>query len=205
MNACYIMGNLGADPDAQYNAYNFCICRFDVAVSRGINKTTGEKRKTDFVSCVAYGDTGDLCAKYLRKGSKVLVEGHIRSRGIFVEGSDVTYKVSEVVIENITFFADVKRYIRMAENALSKKFNRSIKITPEIAKNDNVEHGVDRVTIGAVAGDMEDIAAGVNPDNRKVAERDSSNTWVSKTLHSKLGMSEASEEAGETDGQQPDE
>ena len=77
------IGNLGKDPET-FNGGS----RFSVAVSdRWKDKNTGEQREeTEWLNCVAFGKTGENAAKYLRKGSKVYVEGKLKTDSYEKEG-----------------------------------------------------------------------------------------------------------------------
>ncbi|MEO0467605.1 MAG: single-stranded DNA-binding protein [Pseudomonadota bacterium] len=75
-NKAIIAGNLGGDVETRAVGDN-TVAKFSVATSeRWKDKRTGErKEKTTWHSVEAWGRTAENCATYLRKGSKVLVEG----------------------------------------------------------------------------------------------------------------------------------
>jgi single-strand DNA-binding protein len=86
MNKIIIMGNLGNDPETrQFNDNDGnmtgMVANFNVAVHETIKDKQGNKVKaTEWFRCVAWGTTANFIEKYVLKGSKVLVEGKMKSR-----------------------------------------------------------------------------------------------------------------------------
>lgn len=75
MNKLTIIGNLTADPEMRTTPNGKTVTNFTVAVSR-----KGDKDKTDFFRCAAWGKTGEVCGQYLGKGKKVCVIGKVSAR-----------------------------------------------------------------------------------------------------------------------------
>ena len=72
MNLSILMGRLTKDPDTRTAQSGKTVSRFTLAVDR-----IGEG--ADFIGCVAFDKTADFISKYFRKGSKILVTGHIQT------------------------------------------------------------------------------------------------------------------------------
>ena len=80
-NKVILMGNLAKDPDVRYTPSKQKVARITVAVGRQWKSKTGEiQNHTDFIQVVAWAFSADICEKYLRKGSKVYVEGKLQTR-----------------------------------------------------------------------------------------------------------------------------
>lgn len=77
-----LIGNLGADPEVRHLQNGASVANFRIATSETYkDKTTGEKREqTEWHSIVAWRGLAEITEKYLRKGSKVYVEGKLRTR-----------------------------------------------------------------------------------------------------------------------------
>lgn len=77
-----IVGNLGADCEVRDLPNGGQVANFSVATSeKWTDKNTGENReKTEWHKIVAFGKLGEICGQYLRKGSKVLVEGKLETK-----------------------------------------------------------------------------------------------------------------------------
>lgn len=73
-----LVGNLGRDPEMRYLASGTAVTNFSVAVSDNYTNSAGEKvERTIWVRVSTFGKRAEVCNQYLKKGSKVLVEGHL--------------------------------------------------------------------------------------------------------------------------------
>ncbi len=82
INKCIIIGNLGQDPETKYLPSGGAVCNFTVATSESWkDKQTGEQKdKTEWHRIVAFRRLAEICGEYLRKGSKVYIEGKLQTR-----------------------------------------------------------------------------------------------------------------------------
>ena len=78
MNKLIIIGNLTKAPELRTTATGLNVCSFTVAVNR--RKKNGEGNEADFFNVSAWRERGEVCAKYLTKGSKVCVVGPVSVR-----------------------------------------------------------------------------------------------------------------------------
>ena len=79
MNTVHLCGRLVRDPEVRYSQGEkpTAIARYTIAVDR---KYQGEGNQTaDFIQVVAFGKNGEFVEKYLHKGMKILVTGHIQT------------------------------------------------------------------------------------------------------------------------------
>ncbi len=76
MNKVFLMGRLTAEPELKFTQTGKEVLSFSLAVDSGY----GEKKKTDFITCVAWEGTAKFISKWFRKGSLLLVEGALRTR-----------------------------------------------------------------------------------------------------------------------------
>ncbi len=73
-----IVGNLGKDPEMRYTPSGQAVTSFSVATSRQYTAGNGEQvKETVWFRVSAWGKTAEICNQYLKKGSKVLVEGRL--------------------------------------------------------------------------------------------------------------------------------
>ena len=82
VNQATIIGTLGRDPETKTFQNGGSITSFSVAVNESWNdKNTGEKKEhTEWLNIVANGKLAEICAQYLKKGSKVYICGKIKTR-----------------------------------------------------------------------------------------------------------------------------
>lgn len=102
MNKVILVGRLTRDPDVKYSGEDgsLCVARYGVAVDRP--RKSGEDNGADFPSCVAFGKTAEFAERYLRKGMKVGIVGHIQT-GSYVNNDGVKIYTTDVIIENQEF------------------------------------------------------------------------------------------------------
>jgi single-strand DNA-binding protein len=73
-----IAGNLGKDPEMRYTPSGQAVTSFSVATSRKYTSSNGEQvNETIWFRVSAWGKQAEICNQYLKKGSKVLVEGRL--------------------------------------------------------------------------------------------------------------------------------
>lgn len=82
VNKCIIIGNLGADPETKYMPSGGAVTNITVATSETWkDKNTGNAmEKTEWHRVVFFNKLAEIVGEYLRKGSKIYVEGSLRTR-----------------------------------------------------------------------------------------------------------------------------
>lgn len=82
VNKVIIVGNLGNDPEVRTMPNGEQVANISVATSESwTDKNTGEKREnTEWHRIVFYRRQAEICGQYLKKGSKVYVEGKLKTR-----------------------------------------------------------------------------------------------------------------------------
>lgn len=73
-----IVGNLGKDPEMRYTPSGQAVTSFPVASNRKYTSSNGEQvNETIWFRISAWGKQAEICNQYLKKGSKVLIEGRL--------------------------------------------------------------------------------------------------------------------------------
>lgn len=82
INKVILVGNLGADPEVRYMPSGGAVTNVTVATSEAWkDKQTGEaQERTEWHRVVFFNRLAEIAGEYLRKGSKVYVEGSLRTR-----------------------------------------------------------------------------------------------------------------------------
>ena len=82
INKVILIGNLGADPETRYTQGGAAITNLRIATSESWpDKATGERQeKTEWHRVVCFARLAEIAGEYLRKGSKVYIEGRIQTR-----------------------------------------------------------------------------------------------------------------------------
>ena len=102
MNKVILMGRLTRDPEIRFSQgeNSLAVARFTLAVDRRF-KRDGDQT-ADFISCVAFGRTAEFFEKYIKQGTKVVVEGRIQT-GSYTNRDNQKVYTTDVVVENAEF------------------------------------------------------------------------------------------------------
>lgn len=101
LNKAMIIGNLTRDPELRNTASGANVASFSVATSLIWNDANGQKQqKTEFHNVVAWRRLAEICEQYLRKGSKVFIEGRLQTTDWTGQDGVKRYR-TEIVAENL--------------------------------------------------------------------------------------------------------
>lgn len=101
MNNVILMGNLCADPELRSTQSGKSAVKFRLAVRRSYRNAQGEY-ESDFLSCVAFGNTADFIGKYFTKGRRMLAQGSVQTRSWDKEDGTKGYS-TEIVVNTAEF------------------------------------------------------------------------------------------------------
>ncbi len=82
VNKVILVGNLGRDPEVRYMPSGSAVANFSIATSESWkDKQSGEQQeRTEWHNIVMYGRLAEIAGEYLKKGSKVFIEGRLQTR-----------------------------------------------------------------------------------------------------------------------------
>ena len=80
MNKTILIGKLGQDPELKFTPSGSAVCQFSMATSEKYTKDGQKQEKTEWHNIVIWGKIAEVCNQYLKKGSKVMIEGKIQTR-----------------------------------------------------------------------------------------------------------------------------
>lgn len=81
LNKVMLIGNLGADPDVRATPNGAKVANFRIACTETWKDQSGQKQeRTEWVTIIAWRQQAEIAAKYLKKGSKVYIEGKLQTR-----------------------------------------------------------------------------------------------------------------------------
>lgn len=103
LNRVFLIGYLGADPELRYTASGQAVAEIRLATSESWKDKDGNKHeKAEWHRLVAWGKTGELCAKYLAKGRQAYFEGRIQTRSYDDKDGNKKY-ITEIVVNEVQF------------------------------------------------------------------------------------------------------
>ena len=109
LNNVQILGNLGHDIDLGYTQAGKAACTLRVATHERWKDREGDTREhTEWHSVAVFGPQAEHCARYLHKGSQVLIEGRLRTREWEDEAGNKRY-TTEVVARRVQFLSSSPR------------------------------------------------------------------------------------------------
>ncbi len=100
MNKVIFMGRLTRDPEVRYGNGGGAIARYSIAVDRRF-KREGQPT-TDFFNCTAFGKLGEFVEKYLKKGTKIVMEGEIQNDN-YTNKDGATVYGTQIIASSIEF------------------------------------------------------------------------------------------------------
>ena len=102
LNHVTILGRLTRNPELRRTQSGKAVASFALAVDRDF-----EKGKTDFIECVAWGNTAEFVSNYFTKGRAAVVSGRLQMRD-WQDKNGNKRTSAEVIAENV-YFADSKK------------------------------------------------------------------------------------------------
>lgn len=103
VNKAIIIGNLGQDPEIRYSQQGTPVVNFSVATSeKWTDKNTQQANEhTEWHRITVFGKQAENCNKYLSKGSKVYVEGKLKTSSYDKEGQ--THYATAIIAHTVQF------------------------------------------------------------------------------------------------------
>lgn len=100
VNKVILIGNLGVDPEVRYSAAGSAITNARLATTdQWKDRQTGEQQeKTEWHRIVFFGRLAEISGEYLKKGSKIFVEGRLQTRKW--QGQDGQDKYTTEIVAN---------------------------------------------------------------------------------------------------------
>jgi single-strand DNA-binding protein len=103
INKVILIGNLGIDPELRFTQSGTPVASFRIATSeRWKDKEGNQQEQTEWHNIVAWGRLGELCNEYLNKGSKVYIEGKLKTRKWQDQNGNDRY-TTDIVARDVQF------------------------------------------------------------------------------------------------------
>ncbi|MBD3156731.1 single-stranded DNA-binding protein [Candidatus Peregrinibacteria bacterium] len=101
LNKVQLIGNLTRDPEMKQIPGGQVVTTFSVATNLSWTDSSGQKQdKAEFHNVVAWRKLAEICGQYLKKGSKVYIEGRLQTRTWEAEDGSKRYR-TEIVADNM--------------------------------------------------------------------------------------------------------
>jgi single-strand DNA-binding protein len=101
LNKVLLIGRLGQDPELKYTQSGIAVAKFSVATSQQWKDQDGNTQdRTEWHNIVAWRRLAEICSEYLKKGSKVYLEGSLSTSSWEDENKKKHYR-TEVVLNDM--------------------------------------------------------------------------------------------------------
>lgn len=98
LNEVKLLGRIGKDLELKGTG-NKAYCKMNVATNF---KSKGKDEITDWHPVISFGVLAENCAKSLKKGSRVFINGHLKY-GKYEDRNKVTHYTAEIIADTVTF------------------------------------------------------------------------------------------------------
>ena len=101
VNKVMLVGNLGKDPEVRYTGSGVAVATFSVATNESWKDQEGNpQERTEWHNIVAWRKLAEICGQYLKKGSKIFLEGRLQYR-TYDDKNGVKRYVTEIVMNEM--------------------------------------------------------------------------------------------------------
>jgi single-strand DNA-binding protein len=102
LNKAILIGNLGKDPELSYTPSGIAVAKFSVATNERWKDDGGNvQERVEWHNIVAWRKLAEICGQYLKKGSKVYLEGKIQTRSWDDKNTGVKKYMTEIVADDL--------------------------------------------------------------------------------------------------------
>lgn len=133
-NQVVLLGRLGGDPEVKHLQGDKIVARFSLATSKVWKDRDGQKHdKTEWHRIVIWGRLAEVCEKYLKKGSIVLIVGEINNKSWEADG--VKKYSTEINAKEIQF---INTTPRQSQNDTDSRDDDSSDFEPSFNADDEI-------------------------------------------------------------------
>ena len=110
LNRCTFIGNLGKDPEIRYTGTGKAVANFSIAINESWKDADGQtQEKTEWVNVVAWEKLAEIIQQYVKKGSKVYIEGKMQTRSYDDKNHPGEKKYITEIVANQLIMLDSKQ------------------------------------------------------------------------------------------------
>lgn len=106
VNKVILLGNLGKDPELKYTPSGTAVAKFSMATTyRYKDKNDQWQDQTEWHNVVAWARLAEIAGEYLKKGSKVYIEGRLQTRSWDDKNTNQKKYMTEVVANDLVLLS----------------------------------------------------------------------------------------------------
>ena len=120
LNQVTIIGNLVRDPEIKYTAPGTPTTKFSIANNESFKQGDQKKEYVNYFDIVTWSYTAENCNKYLKKGSKVAISGHLKQNRWEDKTTGKTNSKVEIIANDVQFLTPPNSTGEKSQNFESK-------------------------------------------------------------------------------------
>ena len=102
LNKVLLIGNLGKDPELSYTASGIAVAKFSIATNERWKDQDGNvQERVEWHNIIVWRKLAEICGQYLKKGSKVYLEGKLQTRSWDDKNTGVKRYTTEVIADDL--------------------------------------------------------------------------------------------------------
>ncbi len=102
LNKVQLIGNLGKDPELSYTASGIAVAKFSIATNERWKDAEGNvQERTEWHNIIAWRKLAEICGQYLKKGSKIYLEGKLQTRSWDDKNTGAKRYATEVIADDL--------------------------------------------------------------------------------------------------------
>jgi len=106
VNKVILLGNLGKDPEVKYTPQGTPVAKFSLATNERFKDKDGNwQDRTEWHNITAWARTAEIAGEYLKKGSKVYIEGSLRTHSWDDKQSGQKKYMTEIVVNDLVLLS----------------------------------------------------------------------------------------------------
>jgi len=106
VNKAILVGNVGKDPEVKFLPSGSPVANFTLATSERFKDKSGEcQERTEWHNIVAYQRTAEIIRDYVKKGSKLYVEGRIQTRSYDDKNTGQKRYFTEIIVNDLVLLS----------------------------------------------------------------------------------------------------
>jgi single-strand DNA-binding protein len=125
VNKVILIGNVGQDPDIRYTPSGAALAKFSIATNERFKDKSGEwQARVDWHNVVAWQRLAEIVGEYVKKGSKVYIEGKLQTSSWQDRNSSETKYRTEVVARELVLLGNGSGNSGQGDDADSRRNDR---------------------------------------------------------------------------------
>ena len=106
VNKVILLGNLGKDPELKYTPQGTPVAKFSLATNERFKDKDGNwQDRTEWHNVTAWARTAEIAGEYLKKGSKVYIEGSLRTHSWDDKQTGQKKYMTEIIVNDLVLLS----------------------------------------------------------------------------------------------------